>query len=147
MSNHPHPLFEDIKMAVSSASLSQLLDWTHALIIWRQEHGAALTEHAAFHPLALSSLRLNVAKLEETQLAHFLCHKLRKTLHELTASQNAVEQDLALIGISFVLGTIVDMLDNPETPFELASMVYENQTMFDEWYDQLLAMAGLRPRL
>lgn len=146
MTQTPPPVFESIRQTALHADLAQLLDWTHTLILWRQEQGSELTEQSAFQPLAISSIRLNLGRLEETPIAGFLRLKLQKTLLAIACSESSVQQDQALVGISFVLGTIVDMLDNPETPFELASMVYESQTMFDEWYDQLLAMAGLRPR-
>lgn len=139
-------VFEDIQKNSSNANLQHQLEWLRALAQILTEKGSRFSQHNAYHPDAITLLSAQYERLQDSQIASFLHDKLKRTLDILAANGFIDQTEQAIISSSFVLGTLVDMLNNPEQPFEIAALMFESQTMFDEWYDQLLAMTGLEKR-
>lgn len=139
-------IFDDIHRKGAHATLSQQLDWLQALAEELNGAGSLFSQHSAYHPLAVSSLRINLQRLQESPLAFYLNDKLKRVLGSFAGELDIARTEQMVISSSFVISTLVDMLDNPEQPFEIAALMYESQSMFDDWYDQLLEMTGLRKR-
>ena len=123
------------------ADLGELLTIFADLVRTVESQGVDLSRQVAYHPLAFKTIALQEERISSSQLGIFLAAKLRQQLAALAASPGEVAAMLA--GASFVLDTVIDMLEDEDQPFEVTAMVYENQPMFDSWYDQLLAMTGL----
>lgn len=139
-------IFEDIQKNSSNANLQQQLNWLNLLARSLVEEGSRFSQHNAYHPEAISMLTAHYQRLQDSQIASFLHDKLKRILDTLAANRFIDQTEGIVISSSFVLGTLVDMLNNPEQPFEIAALMFESQTMFDEWYDQILAMTGLEKR-
>lgn len=139
-------VFEDIQKNSSNANLQHQLDWLAALARILNEKGSRFSQHNAYHPEAIALLTAHYERLQDSQIASFLHDKLKRILDTLASNGFIDQTERTIISSSFVLGTLVDMLNNPEQPFEIAALMFESQTMFDEWYDQLLAMTGLEKR-
>lgn len=139
-------IFTEIQSRGSRASLAQQLDWLQSFTDILHAHHSQFARHSAWHPLGIPSLRVNLQRMEDSPLAFFLNDKLKRILHGFEAKPDLPHVEQMVISSSFVIGTLVDMLDNPEQPFEVAALVYESQSMFDDWYDQLLEMTGLQKR-
>lgn len=139
-------VFDDVRQRGSQAGLAQQLDWLQTLAEALTAQGSLFAQHTAFHPLAVSSLRINLQRMEDSPLAFFLNDKLKRVLMAAAGKPDVSLAEQTAISSSFVISTLLDMLDNPEQPFEVAALMYESQSMFDDWYDQLLEMTGLQKR-
>ena len=140
------PVFEDIKENSSNANLQRHLAWLSELARILSESGSRFSQHNAYHPEAIATLNAEYERLQDSQIACFLHDKLRRILKTLSDNGFIDQTEQTVISSSFVLGTLVDMLKNPEQPFEIAALMFESQAMFDEWYEQLLEMTGLEKR-
>lgn len=139
-------VFDDVRQRGSQAGLAQQLDWLQTLADALTTQGSLFAQHTAYHPLAVSSLRINLQRMEDSALAFFLHDKLKRVLMAADGKSDLTQAEQTVISTSFVISTLLDMLDNPEQPFEVAALMYESQSMFDDWYDQLLEMTGLQKR-
>ena len=140
-------VYNEIQQNGSHASLKQQLDWLEQLAQTLATQGSHYNHHNAYHPDSIGLLLAQYDRLQESQIACFLHDKLQRILNVLVANAQVDYTEQTVISSSFVLSTLVDMLNNPEQPFEVAALMFESQTMFDEWYDQLLAMTGLEKRV
>lgn len=141
-----HEVYEEIQRKGAHASLAEQLDWLQALAEHLNAGGSLYAQHSAYHPLAVASLRVNLPRLQESALAFYLNDKLKRILAGIAGEADIGRTEHMIVSSSFVISTLVDMLDNPEHPFEIAALMYESQSMFDDWYDQLLEMTGLQKR-
>lgn len=140
-------VYNEIQQNGSHASLKQQLDWLEQFAQILAAQGSHYNHHNAYHPDSINLLLAQYDRLHESQIASFLHDKLQRTLNVVVANAQVDYTEQTVISSSFVLSTLVDMLNNPEQPFEVAALMFESQTMFDEWYDQLLAMTGLEKRV